>query len=807
MRKHFRLYLLTLVALITGLAGSASLASDATFQSAATSYRQGNWNEAAAAFADCFDHDRHGMAAQFYWAECQMQLGEYVSARDVYLKVVGSGESSLEVRALFRAGEAAWLLGDAADAQVTLQEFVREHPHDPSAAYAYTYLGDIALESGDPQQAAAAYRLVVDRYSHSSRVTLGRLGLAKSLLLLGQVEQVPVALGRLTQHKDQAVVAEAYLLLGRAAYDSGELEKGLAHFREAYRQAPESPLARRARLAAAWSLWRMGRFDDIGEEISPLFREPQWVADYHYLLGMAAYGKQDWERGIEQLGTAIAAGREHPNRDAMLYYRGECCLQEAQFDSAQNDFQRVIADHPQSPWLDDALWGLARVARVEHDDTAYQSTIAQLRQLDPTSEFLVQLDATGRRNGGPKTVVEVERLLDEAVGLERDGRYDAALATYHELIESAKSSSYRSQALRRAAQLHDRLHQRREARLLYEQFLSEFPTSPHAAESMAALAGILELANETSAARSFRRELVAKFPQGAQAPEAAYWLALTAADEKDSTSADRYVVWLLDELETRESPTLRQQQLWARTVCLQCQLAAADKRWQTVEDAATHALPRLAQGADRVRVEFWLAEAEFRTGQLDEARARFEQLEDRTIGIEEPWVAIVTLRRAQLTARRQQWTEVLKLVERIDREHPDFPLRQEVDYLRGRALAGRGEMNAAREAYARVLDNKSNGDAETVAMAQWMIGETFFHQSDYGRARAAYLAVIKRQPSADWQARAALQAGKCWELENRWDEAQAMYQQALERWPGTEPQAQLQARLKWAESRTNTRRQ
>ena len=97
-------------------------------------------------------------------------------------------------------------------------------------------------------------------------------------------------------------------------------------------------------------------------------------------------------------------------------------------------------------------------------------------------------------------------------------------------------------------------------------------------------------------------------------------------------------------------------------------------------------------------------------------------------------------------------------------------------------------------------------------MAQWMIGETFFHQRDYARARAAYLAVIerqvpaKRQAPADWQARAALQVGKCWELENRWDEAQAMYLQALQRWPGTEPEPQLQARLKWAESRTNTRR-
>ncbi len=552
MRKVLRHTLLALVIGLTGLWSGLACADDSSFSSAARRYRQGDWREAAALFADCLTDEQHGTTAHFYLAECQMQLGEYGAARDIYRNLLGTGEDFFEARALFRAGEAAWLLGNAAEAEVALQRFVREHPHDRSAAYAFTYLGDLALEA--------------------------------------------------------------------------------------------------------------------------------------------------------------------------------------------------------------------------------------------------------------------EKLLDEAAGLERDGRFDGALATYHELIDRGQASSLRAEALRRGARLHQRLNQHREARHLYERLLSEFPTSPHAAETIAGLASIHDSEGKTSKARTRRRELVAKFPQSAQAPEAAYWLARAAADEKDSAPASQYVAWLLDELETRESPTARQRQLWAQAVCLQCQLAAAEKRWQVVEDVAAGALERLPKRADQVRIEFWLAEAEFRTGRFDEARSRFGQLEERTVGIVEAWVAMVPLRQAQLAARRQQWTEVLRFVEQIDREHPDFPLQVEVDYLRGRALAGRGEMTAARVAYGRVLNSEATGDSETAAMAQWMLGETFFHQRDYAQARAAYLAVIerqapaKRQAPADWQARAALQVGKCWELENRWDEAQAMYLQALQRWPGTEPEPQLQARLKWAESRTNTRR-
>jgi len=88
---------------------------------------------------------------------------------------------------------------------------------------------------------------------------------------------------------------------------------------------------------------------------------------------------------------------------------------------------------------------------------------------------------------------------------------------------------------------------------------------------------------------------------------------------------------------------------------------------------------------------------------------------------------------------------------------------------------------------------------ETAAKAQWMIGESFFHQRDLGRARTAYLQVLENHNWPHWQARAALQAGKCWELEGDWQEAQALYKTALRRWPGAAPQGQLRARLKWAE--------
>lgn len=404
-----------------------------------------------------------------------------------------------------------------------------------------------------------------------------------------------------------------------------------------------------------------------------------------------------------------------------------------------------------------------------------------------------------------KAQLRATEALDEAAGLQRDGCYDGALAAYHALVDEAPRGELRVEALLRAARLHRRLEQRREARSLYERLLRESATEVHTAEALAAIASIDAATGQTPAAADGYHELVSKFPQSAQAPEAAYWLARTAADEKDTAQAQHYVRWLMEELTRRQFSSANERKLWAEAVCLRCQLAADDHEWDSIQDLAADALTHMPPGAERVRAEFWWAEAEFRTGQFDSARRRFAELDPRTVGVSEAWVALVPWRRAQLATRRDLWKEVLELLQRIDRDHPEFPFPSEMEYLRGRALAGRGRMAAARAAYEDVLNLAGNADPETVVMARWMIGETYFQQRAYAQARAAYLELIERPAPADWQARAALAVGKCLELEDRWDDAQQIYQQALDQWPDAEPQKKIASRLKWAQSHGNVR--
>ena len=71
-------------------------------------------------------------------------------------------------------------------------------------------------------------------------------------------------------------------------------------------------------------------------------------------------------------------------------------------------------------------------------------------------------------------------------------------------------------------------------------------------------------------------------------------------------------------------------------------------------------------------------------------------------------------------------------------------------------------------------------------MAQWMIGESYFHQENYDAALREYLRVEILYAYPRWQAAALLQAGKCQELLGRRKEAAELYARLIKAYPNTE---------------------
>jgi TolA-binding protein len=166
-------------------------------------------------------------------------------------------------------------------------------------------------------------------------------------------------------------------------------------------------------------------------------------------------------------------------------------------------------------------------------------------------------------------------------------------------------------------------------------------------------------------------------------------------------------------------------------------------------------------------------------------------------------MAMVPLRRAQSLALQNRWADAYAIVAQIAAAFPNFEQQYEVDYLLGRCLANQADFEGARQAYQRVILSPAGAKTETAAMAQWMIGETFFHQKNYETALREYLRLEILYAFPTWQAGALLQAGKCRERLGEDKEAAALYQRILKTYPKTTFAEEAARRLKSLEKVTS----
>ena len=149
-------------------------------------------------------------------------------------------------------------------------------------------------------------------------------------------------------------------------------------------------------------------------------------------------------------------------------------------------------------------------------------------------------------------------------------------------------------------------------------------------------------------------------------------------------------------------------------------------------------------------------------------------------------------------AYQQDWTDALELSLASKKEFNKFEADYEFDFVIGRAHASQGRLTEARKAYRSVIESPRGKTTITAAMAQWRIGETHFHQEDYEKAIAAYNRVDSLYSYKKWRAAALVEAGKCQEHLGNWNHAAKLYQQLINKFPGSEFRQVAENRLNLA---------
>jgi TolA-binding protein len=413
----------------------------------------------------------------------------------------------------------------------------------------------------------------------------------------------------------------------------------------------------------------------------------------------------------------------------------------------------------------------------------------------------------------PSDPLAAEGALVRGKALERLGEYDPALLMYRTVIDKFPDAPEAPPALLAAGELHDRLKQRGDAERYYRQLLQRFPNHAKTDAALYQLAWLLRTGDEAVAPDEATRQVAEaetlferlrhQHKQSAYWADAVFRLAEAARDRQDA----RQVALLVEELaaaaeaKTDVGKPLVDAQTLAHAFYLQGRLAVELGDWTAAEGAMTTLVERCAKSDLCLAATFWIAEAAYRQGKYETAAERFAALAVDAQAAKPSWLAMAPLRQAQVLAQQKKWDEAIALAETIEKQFPDFAQQYEADYLIGRALAAQGKFDEARVFYAKVTQSPHGGKTETAAMAQWMIGESYFHQQDYATAVKEYLRVEILYAYPKWQAAALVQAGKAYESDGQWQEAIKLYTQVLRQYGQTDYAAEASTRLRVVQQR------
>ncbi len=689
-----------------------------------------------------------GPLLKFHAAEASQALGGLDDAKARFLKVAESApDDPLADDALVRAAGIALDARDLASAKALARSLPEKFPKTDRRADAHLIEARVALAEKD---AKAAIRLLEaalgpDKPSPATaQAATYYLGLAYRAD--GQSARANEVLDKLARSPAASTTSGAQFMLGQGLIESGKFAEAIPPLEAYLKGQPEGEVADFALAHLARAQAELGRPDDARATVEALAAKfPKSKALPAARLGLAesAMSAKQYDRAAGFFGLATEAADPSARAQARSGL-GWALLKQDRPKEAAEAFGALLKDTPDDPRAPDAALAMARaleaLKEVEPALSAYGVILSRYAKTEAAGPAAL---------GRARLLVEAKRPAEAAEAFAKvEAEYPKAEAPDVLLAE-------RGWALVDAGKA-------TEADALFERLLKDFPDSPKAADAR------YNLAESAFAARQYDKVGSLLEPVVAEGSKA--------------------------------RPLLVQSSLYrlGRTL-------AESKDWKASGSTFDRLAKDFPDGPYRREAAFWRSESAFQAGDAKSAEPGFAALLAEPASPKDPEGLVRTAkrRRAQALVQLERWNDALAAADAYDADLKSAsdhdPHAADVDYARGRALQGLARFDDARSAFARVIEARKG--SELAARAQFMRGETYFHEKNYREALREFLKVDYLYDAPTWQASALLEAGKVHEGLGQWAEAAETYERLRSRFPTDPSAAKAKDRLDAARKR------
>ncbi len=401
-------------------------------------------------------------------------------------------------------------------------------------------------------------------------------------------------------------------------------------------------------------------------------------------------------------------------------------------------------------------------------------------ELNETSEAMATFDRL--ISECPESKFTCDAAMARAKHFESAGELDRASELYGMVMKNFPETRMADVArLRRAYQLQqsgDRT-QLQEAKTLLSEYVQLGSDAEIVDEAIYQLAWVNQDLGLDEESRSNFQQLIDQYPNSKYWPDAMYRITQRRIQDNNIDAAKP----LLAELLKQDNVPV---EILSRVLYLQGEIASADQQWQTVSESMVDLLSRAADPGLKLKAKYWLAESYYRQDNFSAAIELFQELKTAYEQVDPTLAPWVWLRLAQCFGKQNDWVSAMEVAEAGKARFPGFEADFEFDFVRARGLEDAGRLNDCRIVYQLVVDSPRGNSTETAAIAQWRIGETFFHQENFRQAIESYYKVDSLFSYVKWRSAALIQAGKCQEKLNNWKHAMKLYQQLVDQFPESE---------------------
>lgn len=446
------------------------------------------------------------------------------------------------------------------------------------------------------------------------------------------------------------------------------------------------------------------------------------------------------------------------------YFRlGEYSYAGGDYQTAATAYRRVVDLWPQGPWAGQAMYELGCTQLNLQDAAGAEKTLSAFLEKQPEHA----LAARARYARG--------------MARQQQQKFAAAIEDLDAAMASASLGEERPNARYLLGLCQMGLKQHSSAVKTFQTLLDESPQYAGADNALYQLGWAWKLgAQEAKAATVFAR-LASTYPKSPLAAEAHHHVGEAAYQAQDYQKASEAYFEASQKAAGSELGEKATHKLaWAFFHLGQFDRALQSFRYQQ------GAYPK---GPLEQDAAFMAAECLFKQGKFAEALDAYKEVRAPS---SKEFHAQSLLHAGQAAAQLKQWPKSLELLAGAAAQFPDSASIPEILYEKGWAQQNLNQTDQALESYRAVIEKSGR---EAAARAQFMIGEIQFERKQHEKAVESFLKVTYGYSYPRWQADAAFEAGRCFEAMGMKSQAIKVYNELLEKFPGSDKASLAKQRL------------